>query len=320
VKDAGFQASDIDEIILVGGQTRMPAIQNAVKELFGKEPNKSINPDEVVATGAAIQAGILQGDVKDVLLLDVSPLSLGIETLGGVMTSIIEKNTTIPVSRSQVFSTAQDNQPSVEVHVLQGERGMAHDNRTLGKFILDGLPPSPRGLPQIEVTFDIDANGILSVKAKDKANNKEQSIRIEASSDLTKEEIEKMRNEAQAHAEEDKEKKETTEIKNTANALIYTAEKSIKDAGDKIPEDIKKSVEEKLEALKKVSAESGSASGGKDNIEAIKKATNELSTELQKIGAEMYKDKDKQEPPKKDENVTDVEHEEIDKDEKDKEN
>ncbi|MFC1625401.1 molecular chaperone DnaK [Patescibacteria group bacterium] len=283
IKEAGFEVSDIDEIVLVGGQTRMPAIQEAVKSLFGKEANKSINPDEVVATGAAIQAGILQGDVKDVLLLDVTPLSLGIETLGGVMTKIIDKNTTIPVSRSQTFSTAQDNQPSVEVHALQGERGMAHDNRTLGKFILDGIPPAPRGMPQVEVTFDIDANGILSVKAVDKASNKEQSIRIEASSDLSKEEIEKMKQDAQAHAEEDRKKKEETESRNATDALIYTAEKSLKDASDKISEETKKGVEEKIEALKKVK--------DSDDLNEIKNKTQELSQELQKIGTEMYKQK-----------------------------
>ncbi|MDD5032594.1 MAG: molecular chaperone DnaK [Candidatus Pacebacteria bacterium] len=278
---AGFSVSDIDEVVLVGGQTRMPAIQNAVKNLFGKEPNKSINPDEVVALGAALQAGILQGDVRDVLLLDVTPLSLGIETLGGVMTKIIDRNTTIPVSRSQVFSTAQDNQSSVEIHVLQGEREMSNDNRTLGRFILDGIPPSPRGMPQVEVTFDIDANGILSVKAKDKATAKEQTIRIEASSDLSKEQVEKMRQEAQAHAEDDRKKKEIIEAKNTADALVYASEKSLKEAGDKISESIKKSVGDKIEALKK--AKEG------DNIQEIKNKTSELSSEIQKIGAELYK-------------------------------
>jgi len=288
ISAAGFKISDIDEILLVGGQTRMPAMQEAVKNFFGKEPNKSINPDEVVAVGAAIQAGILQGDVKDVLLLDVTPLSLGIETLGGVMTKIIEKNTTVPVSRSQVFSTAADSQPSVEIHVLQGEREMSGDNRTLGRFILDGLPPAPRGIPQIEVTFDIDANGILSVKARDKATSKEQSIRIEASSDLTKEQIEKMKKEAESHAEEDRKKKEGIEARNTADALIYTAEKTLRDTGDKIAEDAKKNVQEKIDALKKI----------KDSGEAqdIKSKTEELSKELQKIGTEMYKQS--QEKPK----------------------
>lgn len=306
VKDAGFQLSEMDEIILVGGQTRMPAIQEAVKNLFGKEPNKSINPDEVVAIGAAIQAGILQGDVKDVLLLDVTPLSLGIETLGGVMTKIIEKNTTIPVSRSQTFSTAQDNQNSVEVHVLQGERGMVQDNRTLGRFILDGIPPAPRGMPQVEVTFDIDANGILSVKAKDKASNKEQSIRIEATSDLSKDEIEKMKQDAQAHADEDLKKKEMIEVRNSADTLVYTAEKAIKDAGDKISEDVRKPIEEKIEALKKIK--------NSDNIEDIKTKTNELSSEIQKIGTEMYKNTPKEqtkEDEKKNDNVTDAEYKDV---------
>ncbi len=311
VNTAGFQISDVDEIILVGGQTRMPAIQNAVKDLFGKEPNKTINPDEVVSSGAAIQAGVLQGDVKDVLLLDVTPLSLGIETFGGIMTKVIEKNTTIPVSRSQTFSTAQDNQGSVEVHVLQGEREMANDNRSLGKFILDGVPPAPRGVPQIEVIFDIDANGILSVKAKDKATNKEQSIRIEASSDLSNDEIEKMKQEAQAHAEEDKKKKEKTEIKNSADNLIYASEKALKDAGDKIPEDTKKVIEEKIEELKKIK--------DSDDTEKTKTKTEELSQEIQKIGAEMYKDQQSAKPEQKpeDNNVKEAEYEEV-KDEEDK--
>ncbi|PIS13366.1 MAG: molecular chaperone DnaK [Candidatus Tagabacteria bacterium CG09_land_8_20_14_0_10_41_14] len=311
VKEAGFEIKDIDEIILVGGQTRMPAIEEAVRQLFNKTPNKSINPDEVVAAGAAIQAGIMQGDVKDVLLLDVTPLSLGLETLGGVMTKIIEKNTTVPVSRSQVFSTAQDNQPSVEIHVLQGEREMAADNRTLGKFILDGIPPSPRGIPQIEVTFDIDANGILNVSAKDKATGKSQSIKIEASSDLTKDEIEKMKIEAQKHAEEDKRKREEAESKNIAENLIYTAEKTLRDAGDKITEEMKKTVEEKIEELKKIK-DSNDAS-------AVKTKTQELSTELQKIGAELYKQDGQEE--KKDGNVTDAEYKEVkDDDKKDNKN
>ncbi|MFC1751695.1 molecular chaperone DnaK [Patescibacteria group bacterium] len=316
VKSAGFSIADIDEIILVGGQTRMPAIQKAVKDLFNKEPNKSINPDEVVASGAAIQAGILQGDVKDVLLLDVTPLSLGIETLGGVMTKVIEKNTTVPVSRSQVFSTAQDNQPSVEIHVLQGEREMSGDNRTLGRFILDGFPPAPRGIPQIEVMFDIDANGILKVKAKDKATNKEQSIRIEASSDLTKDEIEKMKRDAEANAEEDRKKKEGIEIKNTADALIYTSEKTLNDLKDKIPADVKASVEEKVKALKEVK--------DKDDADLIKQKTEELSQEIQKIGSELYKkqegsttqDTHKGENESKNEdNITDAEFKEVKDDE-----
>ncbi|TSC80188.1 MAG: molecular chaperone DnaK [Parcubacteria group bacterium Gr01-1014_29] len=279
VKDAKFEIKDIDEVILVGGQTRMPAINAAVKNFFGKEPNKSINPDEVVAVGAAIQGGILQGDVKDVLLLDVTPLSFGIETLGGVFTRLIEKNTTIPTSRSQIFSTAADNQTSVEVHVLQGEREFAHDNKSLGRFILDGIPPAPRGMPQVEVSFDIDANGILNVKAKDKASNKEQSIRIEASTGLSKEEIERMKQDAETHAQEDKKRKEVIEVKNAADSLIYTAEKSLRDAGEKIPEDIRKDVETKIEELKKVT------SG--DDKHALENASRALSDALSKMGAHM---------------------------------
>jgi molecular chaperone DnaK len=278
---SGYKISDIDEVILVGGQTRMPAIQNAVKELFGKEPNRSINPDEVVAIGAAIQGGIFQGDVKDVLLLDVTPLSLGIETLGGVTTKLIERNTTIPTSRSQIFSTAADNQTSVEIHIVQGEREMAADNKSLGRFILDGIPPAPRGIPQIEVTFDIDANGILSVKAKDKASGKEQSIRIEAKSSLSKEEIEKMKKEAELHADEDRKKREEAEKRNIADQIIYTAEKALKDAEGKISEETKKNVQEKIDVLKK-------AREGND-IEAMQKATDELSSAMQKIGEEMAK-------------------------------
>ena len=281
VKDAGFKLSDIDEVVLVGGQTRMPAIQEAVKKLFNKEPHKGINPDEVVAMGAAIQAGIFQGDVKDVLLLDVTPLSLGLETLGGVSTKIIDKNTTIPTSKSQVFSTAAENQPSVEIHILQGERPMAADNKTLGRFILDGIPPAPRGIPQIEVSFDIDANGILKVSAKDKATNKEQSIRIEASSGISKEEIEKMKQDAELHQEEDKKKQNLIEVKNTAEALIYTTEKTLKDAGDKVKTEDKSAIEEKVKILKDLS--------DKDDSEAIKKATEELSQAIQKVGAELYK-------------------------------
>ncbi|MBI4132262.1 MAG: molecular chaperone DnaK [Candidatus Sungbacteria bacterium] len=288
VKASGFELKDIDEIIMVGGQTRMPAIVEAVKNLFSKEPNRTINPDEVVAVGAAIEAGILQGDVKDVLLLDAVPLSLGIETLGGVMTKLIEKNTTIPTSKSQIFSTAADGQTSVEVHVLQGERPMAGDNKTLGRFILDGIPPAPRGMPQVEVTFDIDANGILSVKAKDKATSKEQSIRIEASTGLSKDEIEKLKRDAEAHAEEDKKKREAVEARNIADAMVYTAEKALRDAGDlpdgkagKVPADIKKEIEEKIEALKK--AKDG------DDLEAVKKASRELAQASQKIGEILYK-------------------------------
>ncbi|PJA20544.1 molecular chaperone DnaK, partial [Candidatus Berkelbacteria bacterium CG_4_10_14_0_2_um_filter_35_9_33_12] len=252
LKDAKLSASDIDEVILVGGMTRMPAVQEMVKKIFGKDPEKGVNPDEVVALGAATQGGVLTGEVKDVLLLDVTPLTLGIETLGQVMTPLIEKNTTIPSKKSQVFSTAADNQPQVEIHVLQGDRPMANDNRSLGRFILDGIPPSPRGIPQIEVTFDIDANGILNVKAIDKATNKEQSIRIEASSGLSEEEIEKMRKDAEAHAEEDKKKKELAETRNLAEQLIFTTEKVLKDAGDKVTPDEKRPVEDAVMKLKGV--------------------------------------------------------------------
>ena len=276
-----FKIEEINEVIMVGGQTRMPAILKAVKDLFGKEPNISVNPDEVVALGAAVQGGILRGDVKDVLLLDVIPLSLGIETMGGVATHLVDKNTTIPTSRSQVFSTAADNQTSVEIHIVQGERPMATDNKSLGRFILDGIPPAPRGMPQVEVTFDIDANGILNVKAKDKTTNKEQSIRIEASSGLKKEDIEKMQKEAELHAEEDKKKKEIVEVKNIAEQLIYTAEKAIKDNGGKIGADIVKGVEDKIADLKK-------AKEGTD-ADVIKKSSEALSTEMQKIGEAMQK-------------------------------
>jgi len=311
LKSAKMEPSEIEEVILVGGQTRMPAIQQAVKNLFNREPNKSINPDEVVAVGAAVQGGILAGEVKDVLLLDVTPLSLGIETLGGVMTRLLEKNTTIPVSRSQVFSTAADGQTSVEIHVLQGEREMAQDNKTLGRFMLDGIPPSPRGLPQIEVTFDIDANGILNVKARDKATGKEQVIRIEASSGLTKNEIEKMKQDAQIHADEDRVKKESVEIKNAADALVYTSEKALRDAGDKVPADIKKTIEEKIEALKKVKE-------GND-ADAIKNATADLSREIQKIGELLYKQgsQQSQQPPQPPEdNIKDADYKEDDGDKK----
>src|SRR3989344_67502 len=276
-----FKVADINEVIMVGGQTRMPSIQKAVKDIFGKEPHMGVNPDEVVAIGAAIQGGILAGDVKDVLLLDVIPLSLGIETLGGVATKLIEKNTTIPTARTQVFSTAADNQTSVEIHIVQGERAMATDNKSLGRFILDGIPPSLRGLPQVEVSFDVDANGILNVTAKDKATGKANSIKITASSGLSKDEVEKMKQEATAHEEEDKKKKETIEQKNMAEQLIYTAEKSLKDAGDKVPAEVKKSVEDKIEELKK-------AKDGQDNA-AIKTALDSLSAELSKIGEHIAK-------------------------------
>jgi len=282
LKDAKLDIKDIDEVVLVGGQTRMPAIQEAVKKLFGgKEPHKGINPDEVVALGAAVQAGIFQGDVKDILLLDVTPLSLGLETLGGVFTKIIERNTTVPTSKSQIFSTAADNQPSVEINVLQGERSMASDNKTLGRFILDGIPPSPRGIPQIEVTFDIDANGILSVSAKDKATGKAQSIRIEASSGISKEDIEKMKQEAEVHKEEDKQKQELIETRNLAETLIYTTEKTIKDAEGKVKSEDKTEVEEKIKALKEIK--------DKDDKDAIKRATEDLSKVIQRVGTELYK-------------------------------
>ncbi len=280
---SGFSTSQINEVILVGGQTRMPKIAEKVKEYFGKEPNKSINPDEVVALGAAIQGGILAGDVKDVLLLDVIPLSLGIETMGGVATKLVERNTTIPASRSQVFSTAADNQTSVEIHIVQGERAMASDNKSLGRFILDGIPPAPRGMPQVEVMFDVDANGILSVKAKDKATNKEQSIRIEARSSLSKEEIEKMQKDAEMHAQDDLKKKDLVEAKNIGEQLIYTAEKAMRDAGDKITPEIRTGVENKVTDLKNVLANTNA------DLEAIKKATVELSNETSKIGEAMSK-------------------------------
>ncbi len=287
-KGAGLKLSDINEIILVGGQTRMPAIQEAVKNLFGKEPHKGINPDEVVAVGAAVQAGILQGDVKDILLLDVTPLTLSIETLGGVATPMIQKNTTIPTAKTQVFSTAGDSQTSVEIHVGQGERPMMADNKTLARFILDGIPPSPRGIPQIEVTFDIDANGILNVSAKDKATNKTQSVKIEATTALNKDEIEKLKREAAEHAVEDQKKRELIEAKNQAESLIYLAEKTLKESGDKIAEDIKTGLNQKIENLKSVKEN--------DNTETIKNAINELSAELQKVGATLYNKKDGTEP------------------------
>ena len=280
-RGAGLQLSDIDEILMVGGQTRMPMMREAVKELFGKEPHLGINPDEVVAVGAAIQAGILQGDVKDILLLDVTPLSLGIETLGGVFTKLIEKNTTIPTSKSQIFSTAADNQTSVEIHVLQGEREMATDSKTLGRFILDGLPPSPRGVPQVEVSFDIDANGILNVKAADKATGKSQSVRIEATTALSKEEIEKLKQEALEHASDDKAKRELVDVRNQGEALVYTAEKALKDAGDKIPGDVRKEIEDKINDLK-------GATKGEDAAK-IKNASESLSSSLQKVGQILYK-------------------------------
>ena len=299
VKEAKFSLTDIDEVVLVGGQTRMPAIADAVKNLFGKEPHKGINPDEVVALGAAIQAGVLAGDMKDILLLDVTPLTLGIETLGNVATPMISKNTTIPTAKTQIFSTAADNQPQVEIHVLQGERPMSADNKTLGKFILDGIPPAPRGVPQIEVTFDIDANGILNVSAVDKATNKKQAITITASTGLSKEEIEKMKKDAEMNAAEDTKKKEAVEVKNSAESMVYMSEKAVKDAGEKVKPEDKKAIEEKVEALKKVLRQAQDGEQGRTmkdgaDIEAIKKASAELSAEIQKIGQAMYQNSSKE--------------------------
>jgi molecular chaperone DnaK len=280
LKDAGLSAKDIDEIVLVGGSTRMPKVQEIVKELFGKDPHKGVNPDEVVAIGAAIQGGVLAGDVKDVLLLDVTPLSLGIETLGGVTTKLIEKNTTIPTKKSEIFSTAADNQTSVEIHVLQGEREMAVDNRTLGRFILDGIPPAPRGIPQIEVTFDIDANGILNVSARDKATGKEQSIRIEASTGLSKDEIEKMVSDARAHAAEDKKKRELVDARNQADQLVYQTEKNIKEMGEKLQSDEKAKLETAVGRVKEALKT--------DNLDELKSSTEALSQAWNEVASKMY--------------------------------
>jgi len=316
LKDANLTPPQIDEVVLVGGSTRMPIIQQLVKDLLGgKEPHKGVNPDEVVAVGAAIQAGVLKGEVKDILLLDVTPLSLGVETLGGVMTKLIDRNTTIPTSRSQVFSTAADNQTSVEVHVLQGERDMARDNRTLGRFHLDGIPPSPRGMPQIEVTFDLDANGILNVKAQDKGTGREQSVTITASSTLNKEEVDRMVKEAEAHSAEDRAKREEVELRNQADHMIHQAEKVIKDNEAKIPEDVKTEVNTKLEALK-------TAAKGSDT-KALQRQMDEFNEALQKIGQHIYQQAGASAPTgapsdgapadeqKKEEDVVDADYREV---------
>jgi len=289
VADAGLTPAQINEVLLVGGQTRMPLVQQKVKQFFGKEPQKGINPDEAVALGAAIQAGVLKGEVREVLLLDVTPLTLGIETLGGVATPLINRNTTIPTSKSQIFSTAADNQPSVEIHVLQGERPMAADNKTLGRFMLDGILPAPRGLPQIEVTFDIDANGILNVNARDKGTGREQKITITASSGLNKEEVERMKREAEVHAAEDAKKKEEVETRNAADNLVYTAEKALRDQGDKVPSDLRQQVEGKIAAVR-------SALQGQD-IAYLRRTVQELSEVLQRVGAAVYQQQAGPPPP-----------------------
>ena len=317
LKDAGLSAAEIDEIVLVGGMTRMPKVIETVKTFFGKEPNKGVNPDEVVAMGAAIQAGILQGDVKDVLLLDVTPLSLGIETLGGVATKLIDKNTTIPTKKSQTFSTAEDNQSAVTIRVVQGEREMATDNKQLGDFNLDGIPPAPRGTPQIEVTFDIDANGIVNVSAKDKGTGKEQQITIQASGGLSDEDIEKMVKDAEANAESDKKKRELVDARNQADTMIHSSEKNLTEFGDKVTEDEKVTIEKDLQALKDVLAS--------DDLEKIKPALEALTQSSMKLGEAMYKeqqaaagttDPDKDNEKTKDENVVDADFEEVDEDTK----
>jgi molecular chaperone DnaK len=322
LKDAGLSASDIDEVILVGGMTRMPKVQEKVKEIFGKDPHKGVNPDEVVAIGAAIQGGVLQGDVKDVLLLDVTPLSLGIETLGGVTTKLIEKNTTVPTKKSQIFSTAADNQPAVSIHVLQGEREMAADNKTIGRFELSSIPPAPRGVPQIEVTFDLDANGILHVSAKDLGTGKEQSIKITASSGLTDAEIERMTRDAEMHKEEDRKRRELVDTRNQADAIVHASEKSLKDLGDKVDAATRSSVEKEIENVRKVMTG--------DDIDAIKAAIDALTTASHKLAEMMYAQASKDNPDqgsggggaaggkgKKDDDVVDADFEEVDDDKDD---
>ena len=291
LRDAKLKVSDIDEVVMVGGMTRMPKVIEVVKAFFGKDPNRSVNPDEVVAVGAAIQAGVIAGDVggKDILLVDVTPLTLGVETLGSVSTPLIQRNTSVPTGKTEIFSTAADNQTSVEINILQGERPLAKDNKSLGRFILDGIPPAPRGVPQVEVSFDIDASGLLTVTAKDKASGKSQAIKITGSTGLTKEEIEKMKKEAEENAEKDKEEKDKIEVKNKADNLIYTSEKSLKDAGDKAPKELRESIEKKIKELKDISE--------KGNKEDIEKRTSELSDELQKVGQYMYKKEEKNQAP-----------------------
>ncbi|MCC6906183.1 MAG: Hsp70 family protein, partial [Anaerolineae bacterium] len=278
----GMTAADINEVVLVGGMTRMPAVQQAVRDFFGKDPHKGVNPDEVVGIGAAIQAGVLAGDVKDILLLDVTPLTLSVETLGGVATPIVERNTTIPVSRSQIFSTASDGQTQVEIHIVQGERPMASDNKSLGRFILDGIPPAPRGVPQIEVTFDIDADGILNVKAVDKATGRQQAITITSSSGLSESEIQNMVKEAEQHADEDRKRKESSEVRNTADSTVWTAEKMLRDFGDKIPEDVKKKTQEKVDELRSLLQNAATS------LDTLKAKTEELSRQINELGGSMY--------------------------------